>query len=80
MAEYHSGDVDFHHYVSTSERVQETNDEVVPAAAGYVDESDLIPYFEQLLELFIEVEQQKYIIVDNKRYDNVFIKCWLWLT
>ena len=28
MAEYHSGDVDFDHYVSTSERVQETNDEV----------------------------------------------------
>ena len=46
----------------------------VPAAAGYVDESDLMPYFEQLLELFVEVEQQKYIIVDNKRYENVFIK------
>jgi hypothetical protein len=28
MAEYHSGDVDFDHYVSTNERVQETNDEV----------------------------------------------------
>ena len=36
----------------------------VPAAAGYVDESDLMPYFEQLLELFVEVEQQKYIIVE----------------
>jgi hypothetical protein len=46
----------------------------VPAAAGYVDESDLMPYFEQLLELFVEVEQQKYIIVDGKRYENVFIK------
>jgi hypothetical protein len=46
----------------------------VPAAAGYVDESDLMPYFEQLLELFVEVEQQRYIIVDNKRYENVFIK------
>ncbi len=28
MAEYHSGDIDFDHYVSTSERVQETNDEI----------------------------------------------------
>lgn len=46
----------------------------VPAAAGYVDESDLMPYFEQLLEFFVEVEQQNYIIVDGKRYDNVFIK------
>jgi hypothetical protein len=47
----------------------------VPAAAGYVDESDLMPLFEQLVDLFVEVEQQQFIIVDNNvRYDNVFIK------
>ncbi len=31
----------------------------VPAAAGYVDESDLMPFFEQLVEMFVEIEQQK---------------------
>ncbi len=35
MAEYHSGDVDFDHYVSTSERVQETIDE---ADEGYSED------------------------------------------
>ena len=46
----------------------------VPAMAGYVKESDIMPRFQQLVDLFVEVEQQKFIIVDNKRYDNVFIK------
>ena len=46
----------------------------VPAMAGYVKESDIMPLFQQLVDLFVEVEQQKFIIVDNKRYDNVFIK------
>jgi hypothetical protein len=46
----------------------------VPAAAGYVTESDLMPLFEQLVELFVEIEHQKYVVVDGTRYDNVFIK------
>jgi hypothetical protein len=46
----------------------------VPAVAGYVTESDLMPLFGQLVELFVEMEQQKYIVVDGTRYDNVFIK------
>jgi hypothetical protein len=31
----------------------------VPAVAGYVKESDLMPLFEQLVEYFVEVEKQK---------------------
>ena len=46
----------------------------VPAVAGYATESELMPLFEQLVELFVEIEQEKYIIVDGTRYDNVFIK------
>jgi hypothetical protein len=46
----------------------------VPAVAGYVTESDLMPLFEELVDLFVEIEQQKYIVVDGTRYDNVFIK------
>ena len=46
----------------------------VPAAAGYCTESDLMPLFEQLVELFVEIEHQKYVIVDGIRYDNVYIK------
>jgi len=46
----------------------------VPAVAGYVKESDLMPLFEQLVEYFVEVEKQKWIEVDGQRYDNIFIK------
>jgi hypothetical protein len=46
----------------------------VPEVAGYVTESDLIPLFEELVELFVEIEQQKHIVVDGTRYDHVFIK------
>lgn len=45
-----------------------------PAMGGYETESDIMPLFEQLVALFVEVEKQQFIIVDNKRYDNVFIK------
>ena len=33
-----------------------------------------MPLFEQLVELFVEIEHQKYVIVDGIRYDNVYIK------
>jgi hypothetical protein len=33
----------------------------VPAVAGYVKESDLMPLFEQLVDYFVEVEKQKLI-------------------
>jgi hypothetical protein len=46
----------------------------VPAVAGYVKESDLMPLFEQLVEYFVEVEKQQFIVVDGQRYDNIFIK------
>jgi hypothetical protein len=46
----------------------------VPAVAGYVTESDLMPLFEELVELFVEIEQQQCIVVDGTRYENVFIK------
>ena len=46
----------------------------VPAIAGYATESELMPLFEQLVELFVEIEQAQYITVDGTRYDNVFIK------
>ncbi len=45
-----------------------------PAIGGYATEAQLIPIFEELVELFIEIEKQKYVIVDGQRYDTVFIK------
>ncbi len=46
----------------------------VSAVAGYVTESDLMPLFDKLVELFVEIEEQKYIVVDGTRYENVLIK------
>ena len=44
----------------------------IPAMGGYTDESTMIPLFEELFEIFVEVEKQKFCVVDGKKYD-VFI-------
>ena len=36
---------------------------------GYTDESTLMPLFEELVEIFVEVEKQKYCMVDGKQYE-----------
>jgi hypothetical protein len=47
----------------------------VPAIAigGYATEGQLMPVFEELVELFIEIEKNQFIIVDGNRYDNVIM-------
>jgi hypothetical protein len=46
----------------------------VPAIGGYATEGQLMPMFEELVELFIEIEKNQFIIVDGTRYDDVNIK------
>ena len=41
----------------------------IPAMGGYTDESTLMPLFEELVEIFVEVEKQKYCEVDGKQYE-----------
>jgi hypothetical protein len=41
----------------------------IPAMGGYTDESTLMPLFEELVEIFVEVEKQKYCVVDGKQYE-----------
>ena len=45
-----------------------------PAIGGYATECELMPMFEELVDLFIEIENNKYIVVDGIKYENVFIK------
>ncbi len=33
-----------------------------------------MPLFEQLVEYFVEVDKQKFIMVGGQRYNNIFIK------
>ncbi len=46
----------------------------LPAMGGYTDESTstLMPLFEELVEIFVEVEKQNFCVVDGQKYD-VFI-------
>jgi len=41
----------------------------IPAMGGYTDESTLMPLFEELVEIFVEVEKQKYCVVDGKQFE-----------
>ena len=44
-----------------------------PAIGGYSTESDMMPLFEELVDYFVEIEQQQFCVVDGKEYE-VFIK------
>lgn len=44
-----------------------------PAIGGYSTESDMMPLFEELVDYFVEIEQQGFCVVDGKEYE-VFIK------
>ena len=44
-----------------------------PALGGYSSESDMMPLFEQLVDYFVEIENQQFCVVDGKEYE-VFIK------
>jgi hypothetical protein len=40
---------------------------------GYTKESDMMPLFEQLVDYFVEIENQGFCVVDGKEYE-VFVK------
>ncbi len=42
------------------------------AMGGYTDESTTMPLFEELFEIFVEVEKPKFCVVNSKKYD-IFI-------
>ena len=44
-----------------------------PAMGGYTKESDMMPLFEQLVDYFVEIENQGFCVVDGKEYE-VFVK------
>jgi hypothetical protein len=44
-----------------------------PAIGGYSTESDMMPLFEELVDYFVEIENQQFCVVDGKEYE-VFIK------
>ena len=47
-----------------------------PAIGGYSTESNMMPLFEELVDYFVEIEQQQFCVVDGKEYE-VFIKVFL---
>ncbi len=40
----------------------------LPALAGYTDEKSIMPYFEEILQAFQEIEERGYCVVDNKQF------------
>jgi hypothetical protein len=43
-----------------------------PAMGGYAKESDMMPLFEQLVDYFVEIENQYFCVVDGKEYVREF--------
>jgi hypothetical protein len=39
-----------------------------PALAGYRDENSLMPYFEEFMQAFLEIERRGFCVVDRKEY------------
>jgi len=39
-----------------------------PAVAGYTDEKSMMPYFEELVAAFVDIEQKGYCTVDGIHY------------
>ncbi len=44
-----------------------------PAIGGYSTESDMMPLFKELVDLFVDIEMQHFCVADGKEYE-VFIK------
>jgi hypothetical protein len=39
-----------------------------PAVAGYTDEKKMMPYFDEMVAAFMDIEEQGYCMYDNERY------------
>ncbi len=57
----------------TGKTMNQSREMYTPAVAGFLDESEIMPYFHLLVGEFLQIEDQQYCVVNGKRY-TVYIQ------
>jgi hypothetical protein len=52
----------------TGKTMNQSSAMYTPIVAGYADEAELMPYFHRMVAEFEKIEEQKYCVVNDKRY------------
>jgi hypothetical protein len=60
----------------TGKTMNQSRHMYLPALAGYTDEKTIMPYFEEFVQAFLEIEERGHCLVDNKQY-NIYIRCFV---
>jgi hypothetical protein len=60
----------------TGKTMNQSRHMYLPALAGYTDEKTIMPYFEEFVQAFLEIEERGYCVVDNQQY-NIYIRCFV---
>ncbi len=56
----------------TGKTMNQSRNLYTPAVAGYTDEKKMLPYFEQMVDAFMEIDKRGYCIIDDElKYVNI---------
>ena len=58
----------------TGKSMNQSRNLYTPAVAGFTDEKKMMPYFEELVAAFVEIEKRGYCVVDGVEYP-IHIRC-----
>ncbi len=58
----------------TGKTMNQSKNLYTPAVAGYTDEKKMMPYFDEMVEAFMEIERRGYCMFENER-KFVNIRC-----
>jgi hypothetical protein len=56
----------------TGKTMNQSRNLYTPAVAGYTDEKNMMPFFDDMVAAFMEIEKRGYVIIENERkYVNI---------
>jgi hypothetical protein len=59
--------------LETGKTMNQSRHMYLPALAGYTDEKSIMPYFDEFVQAFQDIEEKGYCVVDGKQY-NIYIR------
>ena len=58
--------------ILTGKTMNQSRNLYTPAVAGYTDEKNMMPFFDEMVAAFIEIEKRGYVMIDNEcKYVNI---------
>jgi hypothetical protein len=69
------GDARLPSQYATGKTMNQSRHMYIPSMAGYTDETRIMPYFEEFLSVFRDIEDRGFCLVDNKEH-KVHIRCF----